>query len=275
MNEPRPAAALSWSLAIAMVVVSGAATAQEPAPAAPSTTSSAPAAAPQPVSQGRGLAVLALAGATDAAWPLARAVYASPSLRPPIDEAHARVLAGEAPPEGSAQELKDLADTRAAVHGDDAPSRQLLASLGRSLKTRGILVVEVGAERPEARVFLVDASTFDAARYAPDATPAASVAPSPVAWTGAVQSLERVYGAAPAESASAAPMPTAVPGPSGALREGPSVEPPPKTGPRKFYESPWFWGAIGAAAFAAGAVYFATRDNSPGMIHLQMQVPKQ
>jgi hypothetical protein len=41
-----------------------------------------------------------------------------------------------------------------------------------------------------------------------------------------------------------------------------------------FFASPWFWGALGAAAFGGAAIYFATRDNSSGTIHLQMQVPK-
>jgi len=50
----------------------------------------------------------------------------------------------------------------------------------------------------------------------------------------------------------------------------PVTEPPKK---RAFYESGWFWGALGAAAFAGGAVYFATRDNGPVPIHLEMQVP--
>ncbi len=40
-----------------------------------------------------------------------------------------------------------------------------------------------------------------------------------------------------------------------------------------FYESVWFWGALGAAALAGGATYLATRDSSPSTIHLEVQVP--
>jgi hypothetical protein len=235
----------------------------------------------------QGLAVLALPGATDAAWPLAKQVYASPALHPSsIDEAHARVLAGEALPDGAAAELRDLAETRAAVKGDDAPSRQLLASIARSLGARGVVVVELAPDGvASARVFLADTSSFDAARYAPDPpAPTAPTAPgTPPAvrngtWNATVESLARAYGTAPpappASSAAPTPAATTIPGPTAALQEGPRLEPPPKTGARKFYESPWFWGALGVAAFAGGAVYFATRDNGPGTIHLQMQVPK-
>jgi hypothetical protein len=216
----------------------------------------------------RGFVVLALAGGTDVAWPLARDVYTNAALRPAaIDEAHARALAGEAPAANASRELQDLAATRAAVHGDDAPSRQLLASIARKLHARGVIVVDAGTAPPKsatARVFLADGTDFDAARYAPDDAPA-------VSWRGAVQSLARAY-PAPADAPPPAPAPTAVPAPAAALREGPKVENMP-SGPKKFYESPWFWGAIGAAALAGVGVYFLTRDNGSSTIHLQLQAP--
>jgi hypothetical protein len=72
--------------------------------------------------------------------------------------------------------------------------------------------------------------------------------------------------------------------PEPAAELGPPVAPPtaggsPHTdgtpsGPTPFYLSPWFWGAVGAAAFGAGAIYFATRDNGSSSIQLQVQVPK-
>jgi hypothetical protein len=214
----------------------------------------------------RGFVVLALAGATDLAWPLARDVYASGALRPPaIDEPHARALAGETPAANAARELQDLAATRAAVHGDDAPSKQLLASIAQKLHARGVLVVDAGATPPKsatARVFLVDSGDFDAARYSPDDAPT-------VSWRGALQSLARAYPPPP----EVAPPPAAVVrGPAAAVREGPRVENMP-TGPKSFYESPWFWGAIGAAALAGVGIYFLTRDNGSDTIHLQLQAP--
>ncbi|MGA2449520.1 MAG: hypothetical protein ABTD50_12625 [Polyangiaceae bacterium] len=44
--------------------------------------------------------------------------------------------------------------------------------------------------------------------------------------------------------------------------------------PQPFWNSAWFWGAIGAAALVGGAIYLSSgADNGPNTIHLQMQVP--
>ena len=199
----------------------------------------------------RGVAVLALGDASGVAWQLARAVYADAGLRPAtLDEAHARVLAGEPPDASAGAELHELADTRAAIKGDDAPSRRLLASIARTLRVTAIVVV---MQPPTvARVFVAETERYDSPTFTPDEG-------TPNAWAGATQSIRRLY-AAP-------PVPLAVP---------PAATQAPKEGGRStpFYQSPWFWGAIGAAAFGAAAVYFATRDNSPSTIHLQVQVPK-
>jgi hypothetical protein len=226
------------------------------------------AAAPNaPPSATEGLAVLALPGATDAAWPLASSVYAAPSLRPDrLDEAHAHVLCGEAAAGNAPAELRDLADTVAAVHGDDAPSRALLGAIARRFSVRAIIVVRSGAPAPSARVFLADTASFDAATYTPDEG-------SRLSWAAATRSLVRAFGSAgsaPAEGAGASS--NLVRAPALATHKEPKVESAPA--PRKaFYESGWFWGAIGAAAFGAGAVYLATRDTGPSVIHLQLEVP--
>ncbi len=237
-----------------------------------------PASAPAPIASTsapkkatRGLAVVALNGATDATWALAREVYASALLRPTsIDDARARVLAGEAPATNAPADVRDLAQLVAAVKGDDAASRQLLAGIAAQLGVRGVVVVDTQKPRPSARVYVADAGTFDAARYAPDDTPLLS-------WNGAVQSLTRTY--APLTAPSTAPTPPIAPtpassqAPAAALHDGPRLDNSPPPG-KKFYESGWFWGAIGAAAFAGGALFFATRDNTASTIHLQMQAPK-
>ena len=222
----------------------------------------------------QGLAVIALEGAGEAAWPLAKAIYARPTLRPPsLDEARARILAGDPLPPQAPAALHDLAETRVAVHGDDAPSRQLLLSIAQGLHVRGLVVV--GSERvegpvvtmgtavngapaaqPFARVFLVETGSMDAARYYPDDEGAS--------WAGAVRSLERSYGVS---------LPPQPPGPL--TTAPPKLKAEETSASHPFYSSPWFWGALGAAAVGATAVYFATQNNGTnGTIHLSAQVPK-
>lgn len=226
----------------------------------------------------QGLAVIALEGSNEAAWPLAKAIYARSTLRPAsLDEARARVLAGEPLPPQAPAALRDLAETRVAVHGDDAPSRHLLSSIAQNLHVRGLVVV--GSERvegpvvtmgtasdaapppvrvsqPFARVYLVETGSMDAARYYPDDDGAG--------WASAARSLERSYGVA---------LPPAAPGPL--TPEPPKLKPEESSAAHPFYSSPWFWGALGAAAVGATAVYFATQNNGNSTtIHLSAQVPK-
>ncbi len=216
----------------------------------------------------RGLAVLG--GSSAAAWPLARLVYADPALRPAgLDDAHAHALAGESTP-GASADLDDLAQIRGAIHGDDAASRRLLASLSASLHVRGVVVVEGEPSltgRPSARVFLASEEAFDAAHYDADA-PAPVTWGSGVAavsWRGAAESLHRAYGGE-------VPKPTA--DPVKPVSRAPAPLPVPAEGSRPFYKSPWFWAAAGAAAFGAVAVYLATRNDGSGNIQLQVQVPR-
>jgi hypothetical protein len=221
-----------------------------------------------PIAAPFGLAVVALAGATDAAWPLAQSVYAATSLRPPsVDESRARVLCGEPAPAGAPPDLHDLAETVAAVRGDDPPSRALLASIALLLSVRAVVVVEVDAGRPAARVFLAETGAFDAASYVPDDA-------APLAWSRTTQSILRAYDFLAVGSS--APVPATPPRidecPSGADRA--TAEPRTcRPHHRAFYESGWFWTAFGAAALAGGAVFLATRDSRPPAIHLQLQVP--
>jgi hypothetical protein len=243
------------ALAMAMILaaaVSPAARAQGPRP----DVSATPPSAGPPY----GVAVVALNGATDAAWPLAQQVYGTPSLRPAaIDELHARILCGEAPEAAAPQEARDLAESLAAVKGDDAPSRMLLGVIARKLNVRALAVVRMAEGHVTARMFLSEAGLFDAASYAPDAGPT-------MAWSATAQSLSRTFGDEPlAGPSTTAPPPLAT-------HEEPGLAVPPAK-KKAFYESGWFWGALGAAAFAGGAIFFATRDNGESTIHLQVQVP--
>lgn len=267
--------AFASAAAVAALLVTPAFAADPPAPlpqlpASAPTPTPTPASAPAstPASAQNGIAVVALSGATDAAWPLATSVYASAELRPfGVDEAHARVLCGEAPAAGAPAELRDLADTVAAVRGEDAASRALLADIARRLNVRALAVVRTEGERTSMHLFVADGAAFDAATYGPD--PGTSGATG--TWSATTRSLARAFGT-PASPPGAGP---ATPGPSApalATHAEPAVtNEPPK--PKAFYETGWFWGALGAAAFAGGAVFFATRDNGPTTIHLDMQVP--
>jgi hypothetical protein len=276
-----------WLLAFARAGVAvavatfhvGAASAEPPSA---SSAASSAASSTAPAAASRGLAVLAVDGATDAAWSLAREIYANAALRPEgLDDARARVLAGEAPGADAPPRVRELAQLRAAVKGDDIASRQILPAIAEQLHVRGVVVVERPANaNPVARVYIADTRAFDAARYAPDDG-------ATLTWSGATESLARAFGTPPpatifpsSPASTSAPLSNASNGSSAlerqssvALREGPKVENGPPAG-KKFYESGWFWGALGAAAFIGGAVFFATRDNTPGTIHLQMQVPK-
>jgi hypothetical protein len=260
---------MTFALGVLGVVALGATASADAAPAPALAPASAPAPiVPVPAPAPAGLAVVAVGGATDAAWPLARAIYGEPSLRAvAVDEAHARVLCGEPAASTDAADLRDLADTVAALRGDDAPSRALLVAIARQFGARELVVVRVDAGKPVARVFLADPGAFDAATYAPDPSPTAPSS-SPPAWSATTRSLARVFG------------PTSAPSPAEADAHAPPLatqEAPRNTtaaaSSKPFYASVWFWGAIGAAALAGGATYFATRDSSPSTIHLEVQVP--
>jgi hypothetical protein len=227
-----------------------------------------------------GLVVLGLGNTVDIAWPLARAVYGDASLRPgTLDEAHARILVGEPADDASTAELRDLADLRAAIHGDDGASRRLLESIALSLHVNGVVVVEAGATadaRPAARVYVTTSQAYDAVRYEPDPpTPVTWGGATALTWGSAVQALHRGFADAPLPApappeAVSVPAVHAVP----ALPNGAHPDKG-KEGKRAFYQSPWFWAAAGAALFAAGAVYLATRsDSTSDNIQLQVQVPK-
>ncbi len=144
------------------------------------------------------------------------------------------------------------------VTGEDPASSAALTDLAHRLNARALVVVHMEGGLPVARVFQADTGTFDATTYVPDDA-------GTLQWGGAAQAIGRTVGVA-------APAPGPLQAPALATHEEPApvTEPPKK---RAFYESGWFWGALGAAAFAGGAVYFATRDNGPVPIHLEMQVP--
>jgi hypothetical protein len=209
--------------------------------------------------QGQGVAVLAIGDARDDAFAAARAVYTT-TLRPSsLDELRARVLAGDAAPSTATKDLRELAELRAGIHGDDAASRKLLAGIAQQLRLEGILLV--GREEPEgdagapsvfARLFIAGSGELDAARYAPD--PA-----SPTPWRATVASVAARF-PKPAQPIARVPAAT-------------MATPDPKE-KKPFYTSPWLWGAIGATLALGAFFYFVGQDTSDDPIHLQMRVPR-
>ena len=201
--------------------------------------------------EAKGMAVVAADGATDATWPLARAVYASALLRPEkVDDRRARVLAGEAPPTQFG-ELGELAELRAGVKGDDAASRQVLSAIADKVGVASVLVVFAG-DPPTARLFDAKTKTFDAARYSPDASSS---------WDATIHALERPFAPTPLVSQTTqAPV-------------APVAPPKHEAKSKAFYESPWFWVAIGAALLIGGGVLIATNVQTGDTIHLQLKLP--
>jgi hypothetical protein len=223
-----------------------------------SASAPAPASTPAPATAPAGVAVVATAGMTDAAWPLAQKVYANASLRPAhIDDASARVLAGESAP---SPDLSELIELRDGVKGDDAASRQVLGAIAEKLSVRALVVVFSGGDGqlPVARVFHADTHAFDAARYSPDARGG---------WDGTLELLGQQLAAPPPATAPArAPAATTAPTPKPAV-------PSTSSGSKSFWQSPWFWVAIGAAALVGGGVLIATNVQTSDTIHLTLRMP--
>jgi hypothetical protein len=206
-----------------------------PPPAATSTPTSTPTATATSAATATPVAQTpALVVAMPGATDAARALAKTLGLGAPV------------PPEGAP-----------GVTGEDPASTAALGDVAHRLNARALVVVHMEGALPVARVFRADTGSFDATIYVPDDA-------GTLQWGDAARAIAHMVAIAPAAGS--------VQAPALATHEEPAplTEAPKK---RAFYESGWFWGALGAAAFAGGAVYFATRDNGPQPIHLEMQVP--
>jgi hypothetical protein len=132
---------------------------------------------------------------------------------------------------------------------------------------RVIVDGELFAERIEGRPLPIDPGAHHVVFQAPGFVP---VQTTWVIMQGEKDRRERVV----FPSALALPPPAAArPAPALATRPVSPVAPAPAQAPQ-FWNSTWFWGAIGAAALVGGAIYLSSgQDNGPSTIHLQMQVP--
>lgn len=209
-----------------------------------------------------GVAVVAegdSADLADVAWPLAQAAYAKTTLRPKyLGESQARALVGEAPAEDASTDVKELSKLRAAVHGDDTVSVAVLDNMGHRLHTKALIILTPQKDgAPTVRLFDVGKKAFDSARWQPDAKDGGW------SWDGTVTSIERSLGG---------PVPVPVVKKPTVLTVVPP--PPAKDKSKSFYESPWFWVAVGGAALLGGGIFLATRDWSGDTVHVRMQVPQ-
>lgn len=205
-----------------------------------------------------GVIVVASPRATDAAWELARAVYAT-SLRPSrLTEPTARLLVAD--PErvrvdsaSAVGQLLPLGST-----GSDS-SRPALEAIAREVGARAALVVVTPPRGgAHARLLVVGEKAWQPVRLEADAKGE---------WNTATEWLEGWY----ARTFTARDSARMASG-SGRRQARQSSENTDESRSTPFYRSPWFWGAVGAAAVLAGAVILATRDNSDEAIHLDMRV---
>ncbi|MFO0665494.1 MAG: hypothetical protein U0174_16175 [Polyangiaceae bacterium] len=219
-ETPPPAAATAAPVAPANGPTTPAPVAPPLAPVTPAAAPVAAPVAPAPVpSTPTGVAVVSLGNSSEEAWPLARAVYGRPKLRPAhLSEAEVRILAGDPVEKDASPPLQQLAADRANLGGD--PSTTALVSLGSSLHVSALyLVVSVPSKvagvkaKARARLFSVSSRSF----------------------VGDWKTPTSIFGKADAD-----PWADAAKTAELSLSE--------KTDAKPFYASPWFWGALGAAA---------------------------
>lgn len=257
-------------------------------------------------SASQGIAVLATTGTRAAAFTLARAVYGSP-LRPRhLDEVRARILAGDPAPAAATRDVRELAELRKSVAGDDAASRQLLATIAQQLHLRAILVVLPAPGNEHDMGSGPAALPKPAEPEAPKSTsedPAGAITkptseedlPDRGRVTAKANVLARLFLSETGEldAARYAPDdPTEADGvtwrgtvsslsgrfPAPAITKAQLSGTPRPTSDEKeshpFYMSPWLWGAVGAAALLGGLFFVASRDTGDDPIRLQMRVPR-
>jgi hypothetical protein len=272
---PMPAAADGEAPAPSVTASAPPAAAVPAAPASSAPASSgAPAAPAAPKPAARGAIVIAIgddAGA--AARALAREAYADEALRPRIDDATARVLAGEAPPEAAPAKVVEIADVRKAAQAaaTEAVTRRLLASLGADLGAAIVVAVSVRGDKPVARVLNVATAEFAPIELS-GSIEAQADGTSRVKWTNVASLLATLVGKGARSAGSGAGSAGTSAG-KGA-KPGPLAPKPGKEEPqRSFWTSPWTWAGIGVVV-AAGVIVFAVSQTQgdPGGLRLQGRV---
>jgi hypothetical protein len=258
-------------VAIGLVFAHGESAALADDPPKALATPTAPAASAAQA-QPRGAVVVATSdGAGSAARALAFDVYRDAALRPSIDDATARVLAGDAPAEGALARLKEIAELRASIAhaGSELVGRRLLASLGTELSATFVVSVAMDGSHPIARVLRSATATFERVEIAPTIEIAADGTRA-FHWPGATTTL---HGFLVGHDGGDPHAPAALPPAPLAPKTEASAPPPVPAEPRPFYKSPWFWGSAGGAALVGLSVFLISRaTSSTSDVHLTGRV---
>ncbi|APR82449.1 putative Fe-S oxidoreductase [Minicystis rosea] len=265
-QDPKPAVSASAAPASPPAPAPAApASPPAPAPAAPASAAPATPAAPAPQAQPHGAIVVAVGdGAGPAARALAMEVYRDAALRPPIDEATARVLAGDVPRADAPPRLKELGELRVTLAKAESEliSRRLLASLGTEVGAPLVVSVTLDGGRPIARALRTPGTAFERVELGATVETAPDGAKT-FRWPGATTTLRGFLGIAP-ETPAAEPLRPVAP-------KAPDAPATPER--RPFYKSPWFWGTAGAVVAAGLTVLILSRTNSgPSDVHVSGKV---
>jgi hypothetical protein len=271
----RFAAGVLFVTLLAAAPAGGVALAQSP-PAAASVQAGAGVAAV------RGAIVVAVGDdASPAARALALEVYRDAGLRPAIDEATARVLAGGAPAAGAPAKLQEIADLRGSIArardgvasdpkplaGSEVISRRLLDSLATELGAGLVVAVSIKDGRPVARVLRRGAAAFEPTELGAT-TETAADGTSSIHWAGSIAFLSALAPAPPV------PAPPPAEPTTGALKPlATPLAPTPWLAPaeaKPIWKSLWFWGALaGVAAVGVGVFAISKATQSSDNVHLQ------
>lgn len=200
----------------------------------------------------------------EAAIALARTVYSQADLTPDLSEEEVGALVGKASTANTNDErLRTLVALRGSLRHpvDDVTQLAILFQVASVTHCAGLLVVSDEAGAPVARFGRVTASGF---RFEPMSFSPRTHA-SGYTWDGVVSSLR-----AQIHADVASKPPVAKPLISPKL---PVQEPEPETTP--FYESGWFWVALGAATAlgVTALVVSQTVGQESDSVHLVVTVP--
>ncbi len=201
---------------------------------------------------------------TSATKALAKEVYRDERLQPSIDEATAKVLAGEPAAPDAPQALQSLARVRESLPASpDDLGAKLIAAIGQERHADIVVAVSMTGDRPVARVVRVVSAKYESVVIEGSVEHGEGDAIH-YAWPGATSALLQLY-VPPAAAATNAPI---------APKKVDSAPPQPATKSSSWYKSPWFWGPVGAVVATGAAILIASQatKNDVTTLHLRGQV---